>query len=106
MLDKLSGIFKTDLSYVAKGGFWLGIASTISSASGLVLVYFFANYLEPETYGTYRYILSVYGLLTIASLGGISTAVTRSVAKGSEGDFLRGFRIQVTSSLVATLVSF
>ncbi|MFA6416198.1 MAG: oligosaccharide flippase family protein [Candidatus Paceibacterota bacterium] len=97
---------KTDMVYLAQGGFWLNLATTIGSFSSLALVYVFGNYLSPEVYGNYRYILSVYGLLTIVTLTGFNAAVTRSVAKDNEGDIIKGLKIQILSSLLGSLMAF
>ena len=97
---------KTDMVYLTQGGFWLNLATVIGSFSSLALVYVFGNYLSPEIYGNYRYILSVYGLLTVITLTGFNAAVTRSVAKDNEGDMVRGLKIQILSSLFGSMVAF
>ncbi len=76
---------KTDMLYLAKGGFWVGFAQTCNSIFSLILVIAFANLLPKETYGTYRYILSIAGMLNIFTLSGMNNAVSRAVAKGDEG---------------------
>lgn len=97
---------KTDMVYLTQGGFWLNLATVVGSFSSLALVYVFGNYLSPEIYGNYRYILSVYGLLTVITLTGFNAAVTRSVAKDNEGDMVRGLKIQILSSLFGSMVAF
>lgn len=117
MLDKLKNKFypwlknsekylKLDIIYLMKGAFWLNSATVINSILSLILVYVFGNYLSPETYGNYRYILSAYGIISIISLGGFNSSVARAVAKGYDGDFIRGFKIQTLASLFGSLVSF
>jgi len=57
---------------------------SITSIFSLVLIIAFANLLSKETYGIYRYILAIAGVLNIFTLTGISRAVSRTVATGNE----------------------
>lgn len=79
---------KIDLRYVFKGGSWLLLGQVVSSLTVLVLSIGFANLLPPETYGTYKYLLSAAALLSIFALPGMITALTRSVANGFGGSLL------------------
>ena len=97
---------KTDMVYLAKGSFWLNLATGLNWIILLVLLYAFGNYVEPEVYGMYRYFLSVYGIITFSSLAGFNGALTRSVAQGNEGELFRIFKIQTLGSLVGTLGAF
>lgn len=76
--------FKTDMVYLAKGGFWLTLGRVGSSLSALALAIAFANLVSPETYGSYKYVLSIAGLFTLATLPGVDTAYVRAVARGKE----------------------
>lgn len=73
---------KTDMVYLAAGGFWMTVAQAVSSLSALLLAIAFANLLPQETYGTYKYILSIAGLFAVFTLPGIDTAYARAAAKG------------------------
>ena len=75
---------KTDMVYLASGGFWLILAQVISSLSALALAIAFANLVPPETYGTYKYVLSLAGIFAIFSLPGMTTALARATAQGKE----------------------
>lgn len=63
--------FKTDMVYLAKGGFWLTTGQGVASLASLVLAIAFANLLPKEAYGNYKYILAVVGVLTLFGLTGI-----------------------------------
>lgn len=76
---------KTDMLYLAKGSFWVLFAQTLNSAFSLVLIIAFANLLPKETYGIYRYVLSIAGMLNIFTLSGMNNAVSRTVARGGGG---------------------
>lgn len=85
----------TDNVYLAKGGFWLTLGSIASSAVAFLMAIAFANLLSPSTYGNYKYILSLVGILGIFSLTGIRTAVAQATARGLEGSFYTGFKTQL-----------
>lgn len=88
------------------GGFFLTLTQVTSAVSGLVLTVAFANLLPVETYGTYRYVLAVYGLLTIASLPGADTAVLQSVSLGYDSAFRTGILAKLRWSILGTIASF
>ncbi len=105
LLRKSEKYFKTDMVYLAQGGFWLGLGQAISSLSALALAIAFANLVSPETYGTYKYILSIAGIFSIFTLPGLSTAVTRTSARGGEGVIHTATRTRVLFSLLGTLIA-
>ncbi len=78
---------KTDMVYLAKGGFWLNLGQGIASVAGLGLAVAFANLLPPETYGTFKFVVSFVAILSIPTLNGMNTALVRAVARGKEGTF-------------------
>lgn len=96
---------KTDMVYLASGGFWFGLGQAVSSLSALALAVAFANLVPPETYGTYKYILSIAGMFAIFSLPGLSTAVTRAVAQGHEGVIRAATRSRVAHSFVGSVIA-
>lgn len=96
---------KTDMVYLASGGFWLTLGQTMSSVSAFALAIAFANLVPPETYGTYKYLLSVAGIFAIFSLPGMGTALTRAVAKGKEGVIHATTRSRVLHSLVGSVIA-
>ncbi len=79
------GFFQADMVYIAKGGFWVTFGQGIGGLLSLLLIIGFANLLPKETYGIYRYILSLAGILNIFTLVGMNQAVSRAVASGKEG---------------------
>lgn len=78
---------KTDMVYVAKGSFWLNIGQGTASVAGLGLAVAFANLLPPDTYGTFKFIISFVAILSIPGLKGMNKALMRAVAQGNEGVF-------------------
>ncbi|HEY4482968.1 MAG TPA: oligosaccharide flippase family protein [Candidatus Paceibacterota bacterium] len=78
-------IFKTDMRYVARGGFWLSVGQAFALVSSLGLSVAFANLLPKEVYGNYKFILSMAGLLGGLALTGMGSVVIQAVARGYEG---------------------
>lgn len=64
---------------------WLQLKNFVSSASSFLVVIAAANFLEAETYGVYKYILSVAALATIFSLSGAGQVILRATARGFDG---------------------
>lgn len=96
---------KTDMVYLAKGGSWLTLEQIFLSLSSLLLLIAFANLLAKETYGIYRYVLSVANILLISSLGGINTAIIRAVAKRKESSIFPGLRTRISWGILGGIVS-
>jgi len=71
--------------YLAKGNSWQMFGQIVTSLLSLALIFVFANFLSKETYGTYRYILSLAGILNIFTLTGMNQAVSQAVANGKDG---------------------
>lgn len=97
--------FKTDMVYLAKGGFWLTISQILTSASSLILAIALANILPKDAYGSYKYILSLTGILSIFTLPGIETAVTQAIAKGLDGSFKTGLVAKLRWGVITAVIS-
>ncbi len=76
---------RTDMVYLARGGFWVGLGQGIASLSGLILAVALANLLSPETFGTYKFVLALSAIIALPTLGGLNTALIRAIAQGYEG---------------------
>lgn len=82
---------KTDMVYVAKGGFWSVLGQIVSSGTVFIFAVIVARYLPKEVYGEYKYIIGAVALLSSFSLTGLGTAVFQSVASGYDGALREGF---------------
>lgn len=96
---------KTDMIYLAKGGFWLSIGQGVTTASAILLSIAFANLLPIEKYGEYKFILSITPLLAIPTLGGMKTAINRAAAKNFDGVLTSGIKTSVKWGLIGSLLS-
>lgn len=97
---------KTDMVYLASGGFWLTVGQGVSSLSAFALAIAFANLVPPETYGTYKYLLSIAAIFAIFTLPGMNTAVARAVARGSEATVQAATKVRIVWSFLGTLAAF
>lgn len=95
----------TDNVYLAKGGFLLTSGQAVSMAIAFLSAVAFANLLDPTTYGNYKYILSLLGVLAVFSLDGVGAAVIQAAARGLEGSFYSGFKIKIKWGLLGSLIA-
>lgn len=105
VLLKMQRWTKTDMVYLTKGGFWLTLGQAGIALSGIILAIILGNWLEPENYGQYKYILSVTGLLMLTSLTGMNTAIIQSVSKGFEGSFYNALKKRIQWGVIGGLIS-
>lgn len=94
---------KTDMVYLARGGTWMSFGQITSSMAAFLLSIAFANLLPKETYGFYKYVMSLAGLLAISALPGMNTAVTRAVAKEHEGTLIPAIKTKIKWGLLGSL---
>lgn len=82
---------KTDMMYLAKGGFWTLMSQITVTLTTFGLAVAFAHFIPKETYGEYKYILSIASILGLFTLTGLNTAVVKSVTLGYEGSLNDAF---------------
>lgn len=95
ILQKIEKYTKTDITYIITGGSWLVIGQGTIAILSFFLSVAFANLISQETLGTYRFVLSVLGILSIPTLGGINTALTRAVANHKDGTFFPSLKTKI-----------
>lgn len=76
---------KTDMVYIAKGGFWLVFGQILTFIFSFILTWVFANWVSKEIYGTYKFAISIFGLLSITTLSGMGVSIAKSVAQNKSG---------------------
>lgn len=96
---------RTDMVYLAKGGFWLTVGYAVAFISGLGLTAAMANLISPEVYGTYKFVLAMAAVVGAFTLTGLQTAIIRSVAKGFEGTFTAGYKLLLRWNLLVTVAA-
>lgn len=94
---------KTDMVYLAKGGFWLTLGGIISSVLVFLLAIAFANLLPQETFGIYKYVLSIFSILLIFTLPQMGTAITQATARGYEGAFIPAVKEKIRWGILGAI---
>jgi O-antigen/teichoic acid export membrane protein len=116
MLEKLKNKIKwvlrwseqythTDMVYLAKGGGWLtgDTLATMAVTFGIALA--FGNLVPKNVYGTYKFVLSITSILSIATLPGMKKAVTRAVAQGADSTIFSALKERLQWGILSTLGS-
>ncbi|OIO46068.1 hypothetical protein COX24_01725 [bacterium (Candidatus Gribaldobacteria) CG23_combo_of_CG06-09_8_20_14_all_37_87_8] len=98
--------FKTDMIYVARGGFWLFFGQIATFGTSFVLTWAFANFATKEVFGAYKYILSLTAILAVPVLSGMNTALLRAVASGKEGVLIPVLKTKLKWGLLSIVGSF
>lgn len=93
---------RLDMVYLTRGGFWQTFGQASSALLSFLLVIVFANFLDKETYGLYRYALSLASILSFLTLTGMNQAVSRAVATGHEGVLRAAVRYQLWWNMLLT----
>ncbi|MFH0739976.1 MAG: oligosaccharide flippase family protein [bacterium] len=96
---------QTDMLYMARGGFWLLLSQITSFLANFLLIIVFTNWLSKETFGTYKYVLSLLGILSIPSLSGLNSAILNAAAKNEDGSFLLAFKLKLKWGFWGSLAS-
>lgn len=97
---------KTDMVYLAKGGFWLNANTVITSVFAFALSIAFAKLVPKEIYGTYQFVISISSIIGAFTLTGMNTAITQAVARGFEGTFKKSVKIQIKYGLIPLILGF
>jgi O-antigen/teichoic acid export membrane protein len=104
-LLKSQKISRTDNIYLGKQGFYTGINYAVIFALGLITSVVFARFVPKNVYGDYQYLLSIMALIGIFSLRGIPLALTRSVARGFEGNFRAAIKKRLAWAAAGSVVA-
>lgn len=103
LLRRTEKYTKTDMVYLASGGFWLSLKVIGVGLLSLGLSFVFANYLPKETFGEYKYVFSIFALLAIPTLLGMGTSVTKSVAQGFDGTVLPALKEKIRYGFLGSI---
>lgn len=95
----------TDMVYLARGGFWQTVNKAGTFLIGIGTMSALSRWIPKETYGAYKYVLSITTILSIATLPGMGSAVTRAIARGKEGEFWKSILERVKWSGLGMLAS-
>lgn len=100
-LEQKSGL---KMRHLINGWAWLFSGQVVGIATAVLLALGYSHFLSKETYGTYKYILSIFGILTVFTLPGMNDAAQRAIAQGKEGVFWKTFRKRLEWATLGGLV--
>jgi O-antigen/teichoic acid export membrane protein len=103
ILDKLEKRLEMNLRPFMKNFSYMFANNIITIIFALALSVMLARVLSLEVFGQYNFILSIFGLISILSLPGMNTSLTRSCARGFDGSFIEGTKIRVKWGVLGTL---
>lgn len=86
---------KTDMVYLTRGVTYSVIGQGTGLVASLALAVVVSHVIPKESYGMYKYVLSIVAMLSIFSLNSIGNAVFQSAAQGFDGALLRAFWVNI-----------
>ncbi len=95
-----------DSKNIAKNSFFIIGGKLVIFAISFAFIMGLANLLPKEVVGSFNYVISILGIVSIATLAGMNTALTRAVARGHEGSMKYMMRQRIKFGLIGSLASF
>jgi len=95
---------QTDMIYLAKGGSWLLFFQITSTLFTFLLSIAFANLVSKEVYGLYKYIISIFAMVSTFTLPGIQTSLIQAVSRKFEGNFFEATKKRICFGFLGSLV--
>ncbi|MBY0472761.1 oligosaccharide flippase family protein [Patescibacteria group bacterium] len=96
---------KVNMVHFVGGNVWMNLGRVFSIGTGLVLTAAFANLLDPELFGVYKYVLAAASLVGAFTLNNMSGALMRAVAQGKQHVVPGVVRTMMLWSVPASIVS-
>ncbi|MBI5376673.1 MAG: hypothetical protein HZA77_14660 [Candidatus Schekmanbacteria bacterium] len=90
---------------IVEGGSYLIASRIFSVVTGVVLVVAFTNLADKELFGSFRYFITILGVLSPFSLPEINTAIIRTVAAGKGKAYINGTRTRLKAGVVTALIA-
>ena len=99
LINRIKVSLGANFHYLAKGGFWLTLSQFIGLSSSLLLSVVMANILTPDTFGQYKYLVSIFSIVAAISLHGIKLPVSIETARGNHYILQKGFQYSILWNL-------
>ncbi len=91
---------KIDMVYFASGGSLSLLGQGLNIIASLALAVAVSHFISKDSYGVYKYIVSIITILSLFSLNSIGSAVFQSAAEGLDGALIKGFWENIRWSVV------
>lgn len=98
-------ILKINPHYYLKNSIWLGVSQIITGILSLVTISILGYFLSKQTFGEYRYLLSIASVIGIIYLSGYNTTLTRQVAAGNLKYYFEATKKVFFTSFVGSTVA-
>ena len=96
---------KTDMVYLAEGGFWTTLGQFSLALSVFIGSILFARFVNPQVYGMYKYLLSVSAVISSFLLVGLSVGATKYASQGYSKVLPQVFKENLKWSWPAILIA-
>lgn len=81
LVRRLGKRFGIDATYFVKSSLTVTLTYGATVLSGLVTGYLVARMFPPELYGGYKFVLSIVGIVSMISIPGLASAISRDIAR-------------------------
>ncbi len=105
LLRKWERHTRTDNIYLVKNASLMVLTQIISILNGFVLYILISRYLSKESYGQYKYLLSLFSLFGLTTFTGMKTAVARDIANNNDGALQAGFRRKLFGGFIGSILA-
>jgi len=105
-IDNLSFKYSLNFRYIFKNSFWITTENFASLTFGLLVVYAMGNFLDPNTAGQYKYLISLAAIVSSFTIAGVTFAVTRETANGQDSFFQYATSKSLKWSLLPITIAF
>ncbi|HVS79885.1 MAG TPA: oligosaccharide flippase family protein [Candidatus Paceibacterota bacterium] len=103
MVVRIGLILGFDSKYVFSGTFWMTVGQTIAALTSFCLALAFAHFLSKDTYGNYKFVLSIATLLSSLTLSGLGTVIVQAAARNQDGFLQKAFALNLKWSTFFTV---
>lgn len=87
------------------GAGWLFLQQIIIAPMSIITTFFLTRILTIENYGYYKYILSIYGIVSIFSFSGIYSIAVLNIQRGQENFFNLAFKYKKILRWIPSVIS-
>lgn len=105
LFDRAERLLRTDLHYVLTGGSWLFAGQVVGIIASFLLAIGYAHFLSQESYGTYKFVLSILGMLSLFTLPGMEAGAQKGSAVGKDGVFWDTLKYRFIGGVFAACTS-
>lgn len=103
-LEKFGQRFHIDAVFYAKIMGWVGVNYVTNVLRGVATTFILARWLSPETFGSFRYIIAIYGIAGTFSFSSYHTGIIRGIAAQDTEVAWSGSKKMMISSLIGSAI--